>query len=53
MRNFPVFLLHAFGPSPKATLSDRGRLIGPNIFVQIQTLASGVIDYKLHFMYVM
>src|ERR1044071_3128813 len=48
MRNFPILLLHAFRPTPKTSLSDSSRLVGPDVFVQVEAVASGLVNHKTH-----
>src|SRR5829696_3498281 len=53
MRNFPVTLLHAFGPGPETTLPDSAWLVSPKVFVQVKTFSSSLINYKPRLMHVM
>src|SRR6476659_830080 len=48
MRNFPIPLLHALRPTPKTILSDSSRLVGPDVFVQVEPVASGLVNHETH-----
>src|SRR5215217_2124896 len=53
MRNFPIFLMHSFGPTPETTLSDGDRLICREIFVQVKTVVPNLINHKSHLVLIM
>src|SRR5687768_3011350 len=53
MRKLPVLLLNALRPAPETSLSNRSRFVSPNVFVQIDTVAAGLVNNELHFMGVM
>src|SRR5215510_13170523 len=48
MRNFPIPLLHAFRPTPKTILSHLSRLAGPDVFVHVESVASGFVNHETH-----
>src|SRR4051794_3109218 len=53
MRELPMLFLCPFGPTPKPTLSDSCRFVRPNVFVQIDAVASCLINHQLQLMRIM
>src|ERR1041384_1190266 len=53
MCNLPIPLLDAFRPTPKTILSNSGGLVGPKIFVQIESVAFRLVNHEPHFMRVL
>src|SRR5690348_9701841 len=52
MRNFPISLLHTFGPTPETPLPDCGGFVAPKILVQVKRLTSKLINHDSHFVLV-
>src|SRR6185369_4127164 len=50
MRNFPVSLLHAFGPLPETSLFHGCRFACLEILVEIKTVVSEPFNHKFNFM---